>query len=73
MWPLDIIFFERTNIMKIFKILKSLFQEYVRVKPAVITIASLSILSLTANAAVVEVWQLDNFFTNVENGVPLDP
>ena len=51
---------------------KSLFEKYVPVKPAVIAIASLSVLSLTANAATIEIWQLDNFFSRVENGTPID-
>ena len=58
---------------QICKSVKSLFEKYVPVKPAVIAIASLSVLSLTANAATIEIWQLDNFFSRVENGTPVDP
>ncbi len=57
---------------QIFNSVKSLFEKYVPVKPAVIAIASLSVLSLTANAATIEIWQLDNFFSRVENGTPID-
>ena len=61
-------------MIQICKSVRSLFGKYVTVKPAVIAIASLSILSLTANAATIEMWQLDNFFTNLDSsGAPIDP
>lgn len=58
---------------QIYKSPKSLFEKYLPVRFAVIAIASLSILSFTANAEVVEVWMLDNFFSNVRNGNIIDP
>ena len=57
---------------QICKSVKTLFEKYLPVKPAVIAIASLSVLSLTANAATIEIWLLDNFFSNVVNGVAVD-
>ena len=50
---------------------KRLFEKYVPVRLAVITIAALSILASTANAATVDIFQLDNFFSNVESGTPV--
>ena len=43
---------------------------FLPVKAMVVAVASLAMFSLMANAATVEVWQFDNFFSNVKNGVP---
>ncbi|MGR3319353.1 MAG: cupredoxin domain-containing protein [Candidatus Anammoxibacter sp.] len=40
------------------------------VKVIVVAVASLTLFPLVAGAATVEVWQGDNFFTNIINGLP---
>lgn len=43
---------------------------YLPVKAIVVAVASLALFPLMVSAATVEVWQGDNYFTNVTNGTP---
>ena len=56
---------------QICKSAKALFKKYVLVELAMIAVVALSTLSLTADAATVDIFKLDNFFSNVENGAPV--
>lgn len=55
--------------MQICKKLTSMFGSFLHFK-YIIVAASLSVIPMTASAKTVEIWQLDNFFSNVTDGAP---